>query len=98
MKSLSEENELIESAVIRVNATMIGVTLGLLLGVGLFVATNWLVLRGGAHVGRHLGLLSQYFPGYSVSLLGSVVGLIYGFLIGFATGSLVGAVYNRLAK
>jgi amino acid permease len=96
-KQLSEE-QAIERVLIRVNATMIGITLGLLLGTGLFVATNWLVIRGGPLVGLHLGLLRQYFPGYSVSFVGSLVGFVYASLVGFGTGLLIGSVYNRLAR
>ena len=30
-------------------------------GVGLFLATVWLLFRGGPNVGEHLGLLANYF-------------------------------------
>lgn len=80
------------------NATMIGLVFGLLCGVVLFLATIWLVLKGGPNQGAHLGLLSQYFPGYDVTFVGSFIGFIYAFLVGFLSGALLGAVYNRLAK
>jgi len=63
-----------------------GVALGTLGGLGLFLATIALVLKGGPVVGPHLQLLAQYFPGYRVSLVGSIVGLVYGFATGFAVG------------
>ncbi len=70
--------------------------MGLLMGGGLFVATNVLVLRGGRNVGQHLSLLSIYFPGYRVTFLGSLVGFVYAFVIGYALGRLIGTLYNRL--
>lgn len=85
-------------AVVRLNAIMMGVVLGVLCGAGLFVATVWLVLKGGPVLGPHLSLLGQYFPGYTVSWGGSILGLLYGFLTGFVAGAAVGGVYNKLAR
>ena len=79
------------------NAKAWAVSFGLVLGGGLFLATNFLVIKGGAQVGRHLGLLSAFFPGYSVSFGGSLVGFVYAFVLGWALGRLVGAVYNGVA-
>lgn len=74
-----------------------GIALGSVLGVGLFIATNVLVLRGGETVGPHLALLSVYFPGYSVTVLGSFVGFVYAFVLGYAVGRTVVTIYNYLA-
>jgi hypothetical protein len=93
-----KEEEVIERVIVRLNAVLTGVVLGLLCGIGLFLATIWLVIKGGPHPGAHLILLSQYFPGYTISVLGSLVGFIYAFLIGFLTGCLLGFVYNRIAR
>ncbi len=83
-------------AIQRLNARAWGITMGLLLGGGLFLATNFLVLRGGANVGQHLSLLRLYFPGYRVTFAGSFIGFVYAFVLGYALGRLIGAVYNRL--
>jgi len=83
-------------AVARLNERAWGITLGLLLGLGLFIATNILVVKGGPEVGPHLALLRIYFPGYRVTFLGSVIGFVYAFVVGYAVGRLIGAVYNRL--
>jgi len=88
----------ITRAVVRLNAVTMGLVLGILFGLMLFVATAWLVIKGGPDVGPHLKLLAQYFPGYTVTWGGSIVGLFYGFLTGFIAGSLLGAVYNKLAR
>ena len=92
------EEELIERVAVRLNAATVGLVFGFLLGAGLFVATMWLVIKGGPHPGAHLALLSQFFPGYSVTFLGSILGFVYGFLVGFVTGVVLGAVYNKLAR
>ena len=55
-------------------------------GLGLFLATMLLVLKGGAVVGPTLGLLGHYFPGYTVSAPGAFLGLLYGFVTGGALG------------
>jgi len=82
----------------RLRARAWGVAAGLLSGIGLFSATLILVLLDGPNVGAHLGLLSVFLPGYSVTGLGSVVGLFYGFCIGYAAGWLTGRIYNALAR
>lgn len=70
---------------------------GLVCGVLLGAATLVLVVRGGPQVGAHLGLLSVYLPGYSVTVLGSVVGFLYAAIIGGALGWLAGRLYNLFA-
>jgi hypothetical protein len=80
--------------VVRASRNVLGITLGLLCGVGLFLATLVLVIKGGPDVGAHLSLLNQFFPGYTVTLLGSFVGFFYGFLVGYISGWIVATVYN----
>lgn len=88
----------VRHALVHLNARAWGISVGLLFGLGLFVATNVLVLRGGETVGPHLGLLRMFFPGYSVTFVGSFVGFVYAFVVGYAAGRLIGVVYNRLAE
>jgi len=63
-------------------ATAVGATSGL----ALFVATLWLVVKGGPVVGPNLSLLSQYFVGYTVTVKGSFVAFGYSFVWGFLFG------------
>jgi hypothetical protein len=65
---------------------------------GLLIATNILVLRGGPVVGPHLRLLGVFLPGYRVTFIGSLVGLGYGIVIGYCAGRLIGSVYNALVR
>ena len=101
MKGRKEEDRATEqklfSGVLWLNAKVFGLTLGIVCGLALFLATNWLVLKGGKPVGPHLALLSQYFIGYRVSFLGSFVGFLYGFALGTMTGSFIGWFYNKIA-
>ncbi|HTL04841.1 MAG TPA: hypothetical protein VL241_03785 [Gemmatimonadales bacterium] len=96
MTTIQDENREIRTTLARLNARAWGIAMGLLLGGGLFVATMVLVMRGGANVGQHLGLLRAYFPGYSVTIHGSFIGFIYAFVVGYALGRVIGMVYNRV--
>src|SRR5512135_2067328 len=79
------------------NATIEGTVAGVVLGGIIFLATNFLVLKGGPVVGPHLALLGEFLPGYEVSFLGSLLGLAYGFAIGFLIGYVLALLYNWLA-
>ena len=86
--------EVVLTRLLRLNATVQGIVTGIVAGLGLFIATNWLVLKGGRVVGPHLSLLSQFFIGYRVTFMGSLIGLAYGFACGFIGGYLVACLYN----
>ena len=84
--------------VLRLNSITTGIAFGFLFGIVIFIATLWLVLKGGQEVGPHLMLLSNYFPGYRVTFLGSLIGLGYGFVTGFLAGSIIGSLYNVIVE
>jgi hypothetical protein len=92
------EEEKLFSGILWLNMKALGFALGLLFGLAMFIATNWLVLKGGEPVGPHLGLLSQYFIGYKVSFLGSFIGFAYGFAVGTLSGALIGWIYNKIVE
>jgi hypothetical protein len=96
MAELKSLEQIVLTRLMRLNALVHGVVAGLAVGLGIFVATNWLVLKGGSVVGPHLGLLGQFFIGYDVSFSGSLVGFGYGFVSGFVVGYFVAAIYNSL--
>jgi hypothetical protein len=81
--------------ILRLDATAQALAAGVLAGLAIFVATNWLVLKGGLVVGPNLALLSQFCPGYTVTFLGSFVGFAYGLVYGAAAGYAVSWIYNR---
>ena len=89
-----DETEKLVGNVLRLNAKVLALVLGLLFGIAIFIATNWLLIKDGDPVGPHLQLLSQYFIGYRVSFRGSLVGFAYGAFLGSASGLLLGWIYN----
>ena len=91
------EQELIQTAIVRLRSRVMAMVFGMISGTGLFVATIWLLVRRGHDVGRHLKLLSNYFPGYSVTWSGAFIGFFYGALVGTIIGWSVAWVYNRVA-
>jgi hypothetical protein len=93
----AQEEERFFGNVLFLNAKVLGLVFGLILGLIVFVATNWLVLKGGESVGRHLRLLGQYFIGYRVSFVGSLIGFAWAFAVGTLCGAIVGTVYNWIA-
>lgn len=91
-----KERQLITIAIARLRAGVMAIVCGLLAGTGLLLATAWLVVRGGPVVGPHLSLLSNYFPGYSVTWPGAALGFLYGAILGGAVGWLTAWIYNRI--
>jgi tetrahydromethanopterin S-methyltransferase subunit G len=82
----------------RINGRAWGVAMGLVLGLGLSIATVFLVIKGGPVVGPHLGLLGIFLPGYSVTWHGALFGFVYAFFIGYAIGRVIGVIYNAASK
>ncbi len=91
--------------VLRLNARIMGLVFGTVLGLVIFIGTNWLLIKGGYTtpegkyvVGPHLQLLSQFFIGYRVSFWGSIIGFFYGFALGTLCGSAIGWIYNKIVE
>ncbi len=96
-QSSGNDEEKLFSGLLLLNAKVLGLVLGLLFGLGLFIATNWLIIKGGNNVGHTLQKLSHYFIGYRVSFVGSLIGFVYGFATGTMCGAFVGWLYNKIA-
>lgn len=90
------EEELIKHAVLRLNGNVLGFVIGTIFALGVFLATNWLVLKGGEVVGPHMRLLDQFYWGYSVTFVGSFIGAAYSFVTGYICGLLIGWIYNAV--
>ena len=90
--------QIILTRLVRLNAKIHGLVPGLVAGLGLFIATNWLVLKGGKLVGLHLSLLGQFFIGYRVTFLGSLIGFAYAFVCGFIIGYSIARIYNWIVN
>jgi hypothetical protein len=92
-----EAERLLESSLRRINARVLGLTLGAMAATLLFLATNILVWRGGENVGQHLSLLRHYFPWYEVTFTGSLIGAFWAFVVGFIAGIVISRVYNLVS-
>ena len=88
----------IRATVARLRAGIMALVFGVGGGIAIAIATLWLVIQGGDVVGPNLGLLSNYFPGYTVTWSGSIVGFIYGALVGALFGWAMAWIYNRVAS
>ena len=104
MAILNQTNdEKLFKGILRLNAKILGLILGIVFGLIVFIATNFLVMKGG-HItpsgeyviGPHLQLLSQFFIGYRVSFIGSIIGFFYGFAMGTIIGAAIGWIYNKV--
>jgi hypothetical protein len=82
----------------RLDPTALGMSVGVVVAVAVFLLKAIVLLRGpvesGAETGPHLGLLAYYFPGYRVSWGGALVGLSWGALDGFVAGALLAWAVN----
>ena len=99
---MQEDRDAIEKFVLvelmRLDALILGLILGLLFGLGVFIATVVLLIKGGDVVGPHMALLGQFFIGYEVTFRGSLIGLGYGFGLGFVVGYMIASLYNWMAN
>jgi hypothetical protein len=84
--------ELIEAAFAKLDAVALGTAVGIVAGLGLFIATIALLLKGGPVVGPTLSLMNNLLLGFSVTLPGAVIGLVEasvgGFMLGYSFASL----------
>ena len=80
------DDELFLRVFAKLDKTALGVAVGVVLGMLIFLATIILVVIGDDPKGPHLALIGQYFIGFSVTWTGSVVGFAYGSCLGFLLG------------
>ena len=97
MTQQEDATQKIHQRIVRIQAEVLAFVMAVIGGLILWIATAWLLIKGGPDVGQHLQLLKQYLPGYSVSWGGSFIGLIYGMIIGGGVGWAIALIYNRIA-
>jgi protoporphyrinogen oxidase len=78
----------------RIDKSAFATALGSVAGLVVFLATIFLLLKGGEVVGPRLQLLGQYFIGYTVSLKGAFIGMAYSFFWAFLFGWLLAYARN----
>jgi|SRR5262245_3272917 len=93
--------DVVRTRLLRLNATVQALVVGVVAGLVIFIATNWLIFQGGhigpegeRIVGPHLSLLSQFFVGYRVTFWGSLVGFAYAFILGSIIAYGIARIYN----
>ncbi len=91
---ITKVQEELQHAFLKLDPVAFGCSMGAVSGLILFLATMVPVIRGGPVVGPHIGLLTQFLPGYTVTLEGSFIGLIYAMSIGFIGGWFVAFLRN----
>ena len=94
----SPAEQVIIQAFAKLDRTALGLAVGTLCGLCVFLATIILIIKGGKVVGPNLALLGQFFYGYTVTVTGAFVGLVYGFVIGFVVGWLIALLRNSLVS
>jgi hypothetical protein len=93
-----QERQQVQRAFERTSEQGWGLALGFLAALGLFVATVFLVIKGGEVIGPRLQLLSVYLPGYTVTWTGAFIGAAYMFFLGYGAGRIVATVYNLCVR
>lgn len=93
-EKLDSPDEIIVRSLAKLDGSALGISIGLLFGFAVFLATNFLLFKGGDIVGPNLALLGQFFVGYEVSFSGSLIGLVYGLISGFILGWLIATIRN----
>jgi protoporphyrinogen oxidase len=86
--------ELIRDAFARYDAVALGTAVGVVMGAGLFLATAFLMLRGGERVGANLSLLGQVLAGYGMTWPGAITGALEAGALGFGFGYVLAKAIN----
>jgi protoporphyrinogen oxidase len=92
------EDKVIEVAFAKIDPLALGVAVGVVSGLGIFMASAILLLKDEPVVGPMLSLLGNYLIGFNVTWVGAVIGLFEGGLLGFAVGALAAGLRNRALK
>ena len=92
------EDDVIEAAFARLDPLALGIAVGVVSGIGLWLAAVILVLKGGQQVGPTLSLLRNYLPGFEVTWIGASIGLVEGGVVGFGFGYLGVVLRNGALK
>lgn len=90
----SQNDQAILQVFAKVDEVALAAAVGVVVGLFAFLATLWLVVKGGSPVGPHLKLLNQYFIDYTVSLKGAFIAFGYSFSWGFLGGWLFAYLRN----
>jgi len=91
-------DRVIAAAFAKIDPLAMGIALSVVSGLGVFMATAILLLRGGPAVGPTLSLIGNYLLGFEVTWTGAVIGLLEGGMWGFALGAIAAGLRNSALK
>ncbi len=80
----------------KLNVRAFAVVCALIWGVGVFLATWWIILFEGPT--EDPTFIGRVYRGFSVTAAGSLVGLVWGLADGLIVGALFAWLYNRLGE
>lgn len=80
----------------RLHIGAFALTTALMLGIGLFLLTWWLIAFDGPSTDPTL--IGRIYRGYTVTPLGSAIGLAWGFVDGLIGGALFAWIYNTIVS
>jgi hypothetical protein len=87
---------LLEENVMKLDVKALALSCGLILGLGLFLLTWWMILLDGAS--GEITWIGRVYRGYNISPVGSVIGLAWGLVDGAIGGAILALIYNKLRK
>jgi hypothetical protein len=88
------EQQMLSRAFARFDPVALGIAVGVVSALGLWLMTAVLLLRGGKLVGLHLNRLSFFLIGYEVSWSGALIGVVEIGALGFCVGALIAWLWN----
>ncbi len=87
-------DEVVEQAFAPLDPFALGTAIGVVSGLGIFLATAFLLLKGGDIIGPTLSLLGNYFIGFQASWEGAFIGFGEAGLGGFVLGNIIARMRN----
>lgn len=80
----------------KLDVKALALSCGLIVGLGLFLLTWWIILLDGAS--GEITWIGRVYRGYNISPVGSVIGLAWGLVDGAIGGAILALVYNKMRK
>lgn len=90
-------NVILQALFAKLDRAAMAAAMGTVFGLGLFLATAILVVKGappGMSVGPNLSGLNTFLPGYTVSWAGAAIGGAYAAVIGGVVGYCLAILWN----
>jgi len=78
----------------KLDLKVFSLTAGLLVGLGVFLMTWWLVAFEGST--GDMTFLGRLYKGYNISPIGSLIGFVWGFVNGVIGGGLFAWLHNKI--